>query len=128
MEDITKVLCEILRDNEIKVDEVKTRQKLNKLKDNRTKKQNTQLVLNSYACTHKDGGLLDVHLANSKLTSLFDIFYVFSKSPSDDYPTVSTYNIDKPIQTHKKLTGKNTKLIFCITPISYIGTLQTKKT
>ena len=42
MEDITKVLCEILRDNKITVDEVKMRQKLNKLNDNRTKNQNTQ--------------------------------------------------------------------------------------
>ena len=42
MEDITKVLCEKLRDNKITVDEVKMRQKLNKLNDNRTKNQNTQ--------------------------------------------------------------------------------------
>ena len=42
MEDITKVLCEILRDNKITVDEAKMRQKLNKLNENRTKNQNTQ--------------------------------------------------------------------------------------
>ena len=42
MEDITKVLCEILRDNKITVDETKMRQKLNKLNENRTKNQNTQ--------------------------------------------------------------------------------------
>ena len=27
------------------------------------------LILNNYDCTHKDGGTLDVHLANTKLTS-----------------------------------------------------------
>ena len=41
MEDITKILCEILRDK-ITVDEVKMRQKLNKLNDNRTKNQSNQ--------------------------------------------------------------------------------------
>ena len=47
-------------------------------------------ILNNYDCTHKDGGTLKVHLANPKLTSLFDNFYVFNESPSDHYPTVST--------------------------------------
>ena len=42
MEDVTKVLCEILKDNKIAVDEVKIRHKLNKLSENRTKNQNTQ--------------------------------------------------------------------------------------
>ena len=42
MEDVTKVLCEILKDNKITVDEVKMRHKLNKLSKNRTKNQNTQ--------------------------------------------------------------------------------------
>ena len=27
------------------------------------------IMLNNYDCTHKDGGTLDVHLANSKLTT-----------------------------------------------------------
>ena len=61
------------------------------------------ITLNNYDCIHKDGGTLDVHLANSKLTSLFDNFYVFSESPSDHYPSVSTYIIDKPIESHKNL-------------------------
>ena len=42
MEDVTKMLCEILKDNKITVDEVKMRHKLNKLSENRTKDQNTQ--------------------------------------------------------------------------------------
>ena len=42
MVDITKVLCEIIIDNKITVDEVKMRQKLNKLNDNRIKNQNTR--------------------------------------------------------------------------------------
>ena len=42
MEDVTKVLCEILKDNKITVDEVKMRPKLNKLIENKTKNQNTQ--------------------------------------------------------------------------------------
>ena len=42
MEDVTKVLCEILKDNKITVDEVKMRHKLNKLSENRTKNQSTQ--------------------------------------------------------------------------------------
>ena len=42
MEDVTKVLCEILKDNKIRVDEMKMRHKLNKLSENRTKNQNTQ--------------------------------------------------------------------------------------
>ena len=41
MEDITNVLCEIIIDNKITADEVKMRQKLNKLNDNRTNNQNT---------------------------------------------------------------------------------------
>ena len=55
------------------------------------------IILNNYDCTHKDGG------ANPKLTSLFDNFYVFNEIPSDHYPTISTYNIDKPIESHKKV-------------------------
>ena len=39
MEDITKMLCEILKDNKLTVDEGKMRQKLDKL---RTENQNTQ--------------------------------------------------------------------------------------
>ena len=39
MEDITKMLCEILKDNKPTVDEGKMRQKLDKL---RTENQNTQ--------------------------------------------------------------------------------------
>ena len=42
MEDITKMLCLILRDNKITVDEAKMRQKLNKLNENQSKNQNTQ--------------------------------------------------------------------------------------
>ena len=42
MEDVTKVLCEILKDNKITVDEVKMRHKRNRLSENRTKNQNTQ--------------------------------------------------------------------------------------
>ena len=42
MEDVTKVLCEVLKDNKITVDEVKMRHKLNKLSENRTKNQITQ--------------------------------------------------------------------------------------
>ena len=42
MEDITKVLCELLKDTKMAVDEGKMGQKLNKLNDNRTKNQNTQ--------------------------------------------------------------------------------------
>ena len=42
MEDITNVLCEILRENKIIADEVIMRRKLKKkLNDNRTKNQNT---------------------------------------------------------------------------------------
>ena len=43
-----------------------------------------------------------MHLANSKQKRLFDKFYVFNESPTDHYPTVSTYNIEKPIQSHEK--------------------------
>ena len=67
------------------------------------------IILNIYDCTHKDGGTLDVHLANPKLTSLFDNFYVFNESPSDHYPNVSTYNIDKPIESHKKVNWQKYK-------------------
>ena len=67
------------------------------------------IILNNYDCTHKDGGTLDVHLANPKLTSLFDNFYVFNESPSDHYPTVSTYNIDKPIDSCKKVNWQKYK-------------------
>ena len=42
MEDVTKVLCEMLKDKKITVDEVKMRHKLNKLSENKTKNQNTQ--------------------------------------------------------------------------------------
>ena len=42
MEDVIKVLCEILKDNKITVDEVKMRHKLNRLSENRTKNQNNQ--------------------------------------------------------------------------------------
>ena len=42
MEDVTKVLCEILKDNKITVDEVKMRQKLNSFSENTTKNQNIQ--------------------------------------------------------------------------------------
>ena len=66
-------------------------------------------ILNSYDCTHKDGGTLDVHLANAKHPSLFDNFYVFNESPSDQYPSLSTYNIDKPIETHKKINWQKYK-------------------
>ena len=94
----------------------------NDLTTNRTGKLNEQwfdeenyIILINLACTHKDGGTLNVHLANTKLTSLFDIFYVFKESPSDHYPTVSAYNIDKPIESHKKkLTGQITKITSCI--------------
>ena len=42
MEDVTNVLCEILKDNKLTEDEVKMRHKLNRLSENRTKNQNTQ--------------------------------------------------------------------------------------
>ena len=98
---------------------------VNDLTTNRTGKiieqwfdEENYIILNNYDCTHKDGGTLDVHLANSKLTSLFDNFYVFNESPSDHYPTVSTYNIDKPIESIKKLTGKSTEIISCKTQMT----------
>ena len=52
---------------------------------------------------------LDVHLANPKLTSLFDNSYVLNENPSDHFPTVSTYNIDKPIESHKKFNWQKYK-------------------
>ena len=67
------------------------------------------IILNNYDCTHKDGGTLDVHLANPKLTSLFDNFYVLNESPSNHYPTVSNYNIDKPIESYKKINWQRYK-------------------
>ena len=49
----------------------------NDLTTNRTGKlieqwldEENYIILNNYYCTHKDGGKLDVHLANPKLTSL----------------------------------------------------------
>ena len=42
MEDTTKGLSEIINDNKLTVDEVKMRQKLNKLNENRAKNQNNQ--------------------------------------------------------------------------------------
>ena len=82
----------------------------NDLTTNRTGKliekwldEENYIIINNYECTHKDGGTLDVHLANPKLTTLFNNFYVFNESPSDHYPTVSTYNIDKPIESQKKV-------------------------
>ena len=42
MKNITKVLCEILKDNNLTVDEEKMRQKSNKLNGIRTENQNTQ--------------------------------------------------------------------------------------
>ena len=41
--------------------------------------------------------------APSCATSLLVKFYDFNKSPSYHYPTVSTYNISKPIQSYKKI-------------------------
>ena len=89
----------------------------NDLTTNRTGKlieqwldEENYVILNNCNCTHKDGGTLDVHLANAKLTSLSDNFYVFNESPSDHYPTVSTYNIDKPIETHKKVNWQKYKI------------------
>ena len=71
------------------------------------------MILNNYDCTHKDGGSIDVHLANSKPTSLFDNFFVFNESPSDHYPTVSAYNIEKSIESHRKVNwGKVQKSYF----------------
>ena len=68
------------------------------------------IILNNYDCTHKDGGTLDVHLANPKLTRLFDNFYVFKEISSDHYPTLSTYNIDKPLESHKKVNWQKNKI------------------
>ena len=42
MEDNPKVLCKLLKDTKLTVDEKKMSQKLNELNDNRTKNQNTQ--------------------------------------------------------------------------------------
>ena len=91
---------------------------------NRTKKieqcldEGNFIILNNYKNTHIDGGTLDVHLANSELASLFDKFYVFNENPSDHYPTVSTYNIAKPIQSHNEANGDQYKIISCIIQIS----------
>ena len=71
--------------------------------------EENNIILNNYDCTHKDGGALDVHLAKPKFTSLLDDFYVFNESPSDHYPTVSTYNIDKSIVSHKKVNWQKYK-------------------
>ena len=88
----------------------------NDLTTNRTGKlieqwldEENYIILNNYDCTHKDGGTLDVHLGSPKLTSLFDNFYVFNESLSDHYPTVSTYNIEKPIESHKKFNWQKYK-------------------
>ena len=71
--------------------------------------EESYIILNNYDCKHKDGGTLDVHIADSKLTSLFDNFYIFNESPSDHYPTVSTYNIDKPIESQHKVNWEKYK-------------------
>ena len=67
------------------------------------------ITLKNYEATHKDDGTLDVHIADTKLTSLFYKFCVFSETPSDHYPTVSNYYIDKPIQPHKKFNWEKYK-------------------
>ena len=63
------------------------------------------IILNNYKPTHIARGTLNVHLANSKLSSLFHKFYVFNEIQSAHYPTLSTYNLDKPIKSQKKLIG-----------------------
>ena len=85
------------------------------------------IKLSNYEFTHKDGGTLDMHLANSKLTSVFDNLNFFTESPSDHYPTLSTYNIDKPIQSHwEKMNEKSTKHISH--NLDYLDRNKTNKT
>ena len=85
----------------------------NNLTTNRTGKTIEQwldkenyIILNNYNCTHKDGGTLDAHLANSKLTSFFDNFMSSTK-----VLVITTQLLAPVTQTNqsshiKKLTGK----------------------
>ena len=61
------------------------------------------IIPNNYEPIYKGVGTIDVHLANSKLTSVFDNFYVFNENPIDNNPNVSSYNTDTPIQSHNKV-------------------------
>ena len=47
------------------------------------------IILNNHEATHKDGGTLDMNLADSKLASLFDKLYAFNESHSNHYKTLS---------------------------------------